>query len=156
MILRTKRSRGDRRRGATVVEMAFVFGTFLLFLIGILEYARFLFFMHVATNATATAARYAVVHTGDGTTASQVTQVATDAMAGQQSMLGGTYAVTCFAAQPGVSPPTAVTTGQWNDVPFGNGICVKITGTYNFVGGTLIGISSLPINVSAVMTSEAN
>jgi Flp pilus assembly protein TadG len=143
------------RRGVTVVEAAVVLGTFLLFLIGIVEYGRYLFFIHVATNATATAARFAVVHTGDGTTQTQVLQVANDAMAGQQAMLTG-YAVEVFAAEPAVTPPTPVAGAQWNDAAFGNGICVRITGNYSFVAGTLIGISSLPVDVSSVMTSEAN
>lgn len=143
------------RRGATVVEGAFVLSIFVLFMLGILEYARFLFFMHVATSATSAAARYAVVHTGDGTTTAQVTAVANDAMAGQQSMVSG-YTVDVFAAQSGVSPPTPVSGVNWSDAAFGNGVCVRITGTYSFVGGALIGISTLPVSVTAVMTSEAN
>lgn len=154
MIVRTKQ-RQHPRRGTTVVESAFVMAIFMMFLIGIIEYARFLFFLHVATNATANAARYAVVHTGDGTTATQVKQVCTDTMAGQTSYLVG-YEVSVFAAQSGVSPPTAVSGAQWNDASFGNGICVRITGTYQFVGSTLIGIASIPVSVSSVMTSEAN
>lgn len=151
----TIRKTGRGRRGVTVVEAAVVLGTFLLFLIGILEYGRYLFFLHVATNATATAARFAVVHTGDGTTTSQIQAVATDRMAGQQSMMNN-YAVTVFASQPGVTPPTPVAGSQWNDAAFGSGICVRITGSYEFVAGSLLGISSLPVDVSSVMTSEAN
>lgn len=153
MILRRKHR--TERRGAAVVESAFVLAIFFLFLVGIIEYARFLFFLHVATNATANAARYAVVHTGDGTTKAQVQQVCTDTMTGQTSYVAG-YTVDVFAAQTGVSPPTAVAGALWNDAAFGAGICVRVTGNYQFAGGSLIGISSLPISVSAVMTSEAN
>ncbi len=146
----------QRRLGVSAVEAAFVLGIFVLFLFGILEYARYMFFMHVATNATATAARYAVAHTGDGTTLTQVQTVATDAMNGQQTMLGGTYTVSVFAAQPRVSPPAVRSGTAWNDAAFGNGICVRITGTYSFLATTLLGLNTVPINVSAVMTSEAN
>jgi Flp pilus assembly protein TadG len=150
-----RRQHRDRRRGATIVEMAFVLSICILMLFGILEYARYLFFMHVATNATAAGARYAVVHTGDGTTLAQVQAQVNNIMTGQQSYVSG-YTVNVFAAQVGVSPPTVVAGSNWNDPQFGAGICVQITGTYSFAAASLLGISSLPISVSAVMTSEAN
>ncbi len=153
MILR--RHSQKTRRGATVVESAFVLSIFFLFLVGIIEYARFLFFLHVATNATANAARYAVVHTGDGTTKAQVQQACTDVMSGQIGYVTG-YTVDVFAAQPGVSPPAQIVGSNWNDAAFGAGICVRVTGSYQFAGSGLIGLSSLPISVSAVMTSAAN
>lgn len=154
MILRRPKN-AEPRRGVTAVEAAFVLGTLLLFMIGILEYARYLFFMHMATNATATAARYAVAHTGDGTTSTQVQAIATDAMNSQQSMVSG-YTVTVFAAQSGSSPPVALGGTAWNDAVFGGGICVRITGTYTFLSSGLLGLNGVPVNVSAVMTSEAN
>lgn len=153
-MIHRKVNRRDRR-GAAVVETAFVLSIFFLFLVGVLEYARFLFFLHVATNATANAARYAVVHTGDGTTMAQVQQACNDVLGNQSSYLSG-YAVTVFAAQAGVSPPTAITGTNWNDATFGAGICVKVTGNYTFAGSGLLGISSIPVTVSSVMTSEAN
>jgi Flp pilus assembly protein TadG len=154
MILRKSRLQKSRR-GVTAVEAAFVLGILVLFMIGILEYARYLFFMHVATNATAAAARFAVAHTGDGTTITQVQQTATDQMNSQQNMVSG-YTVSVFAAQPGVSPPTPISGTAWNDAVFGGGICVRITGTYTFLSTSLLGLNGVPINVSAVMTSEAN
>jgi len=144
-----------QRRGTTVVESAFVIAIFFLFLVGIIEYARFLFFLHVATNATANAARYAVVRTGDGTTIAQVQQVCTDTLGAQTTYLTG-YTVDVFAAETGVSPPTPIGGAAWNDVAFGAGICVRVTGNYEFAGASLLGISSVPVTVSAVMTSEAN
>lgn len=153
MTLRTNRA--ERRRGATIVEMAFVLSIFLLFLLGILEYGRYLFFMHIAANATAQGARYAVVRTGDGTSMTNVQGEVNRIMGARSSYLAD-YTVSVFAAQPGVSPPTPVGGAQWNDTQFGNGICVRITGNYSFIAGSLIGISSVPVNVSAVMTSEAN
>lgn len=153
MILR--RTSRDRRRGATLVEMAFVLSACLLMLFGIFEYARYLFFMHVATNATAAGARYAVVHTGDGTTLTNVQTQVNNIMGSQMGYVSG-YTVSVFAAQVGVSPPTAISGANWNDAQFGSGICVRITGTYSFAAASLIGISTVPINVSAVMSSEAN
>lgn len=53
----------DRRRGgATTVETAVTISVFLLFLFGLFEYCRFIFFMQVSTNAARDAARYAVVN----------------------------------------------------------------------------------------------
>lgn len=153
--MRVHPSKRNQRPATTAVEMAFVLSLCVLMLFGILEYGRYLFFMHVATNATAAGARYAVVHTGDGTTSAQVQTQVTDVMAGTQSMVTS-YTVAVFAAQAGVTPPVAIGGSNWNDPQFGGGICVRITGTYPFVVGSLLGISSLPINVSAVMTSEAN
>jgi Flp pilus assembly protein TadG len=153
MILR--RNRSERRRGATIVEMAFVLSICVLMLFGILEYGRYLFFMHVATNATAAGARYAVVHTGDGTTLANVQAQVNNIMVGQQGYVSG-YTVNVFAAQTGVSPPTVVAGSNWNDAQFGSGICVQITGTYSFAAASLLGISTIPISVSAVMSSEAN
>jgi hypothetical protein len=54
-----------RRGGATVVEMAFLLGLFLMFLFGIFEYARYLFTANLATNAARDAARLAVVNMSD-------------------------------------------------------------------------------------------
>ncbi len=153
MILHRKHP--DRRKATSVVEMAFVLSLCVLFIFGILEYGRYLFFMHVATVATTAGARYAVVHTGDGTTSAQVTTEVNNLMNGQQSMVTS-YTVSVFAAQAGVTPPAAIGGSNWNDPQFGGGICVRITGTYPFVAGSLIGLSSLPVNVSSVMTSEAN
>jgi Flp pilus assembly protein TadG len=149
-----RRRTRDRRRGATVVEMAFVLPIFLLFLIGILEYGRFLFFMHVASNATAQAARFAVVRTGDGTTTAQVQARVQDVMGAQLGYLTGS-SIDVFQAVPGVTPPTPAG-GAWNDSPFGTGVCVRITGNYQFIAGTLIGIPSTNVSISSVMTSEAN
>lgn len=153
--MKTQRNTRNQRQGTTAVEMAFVLPLCVLMIFGILEYGRYLFFMHVATNATAAGARYAVVRTGDGTTSAQVQTQVNDVMAGNQSMVSG-YTVSVFAAQAGVSPPVPIGGSNWNDPQFGGGICVQITGTYPFVVGSLIGINSLPISVTAVMTSEAN
>ena len=61
MIIRMNRAL-RRRGGATTVEVSVVISVFLLFLFGIFEYCRFIFFMHVSTNAARDGARYAVVN----------------------------------------------------------------------------------------------
>ena len=56
-----------RRRGATTVEAAFVLPIFLLFIMGIYEYGRYLMVLHVSTNAARDGARLAVVRAGTST-----------------------------------------------------------------------------------------
>ena len=54
--------RRTRRPAAALVEAAFVITLFLMFVFGIFEYARYLMFLHVSTNAIRDAARYASVN----------------------------------------------------------------------------------------------
>jgi Flp pilus assembly protein TadG len=157
-----------RRRGATLVEAAFVIVVALMFLYGIIEYARYLMVLHIANNAAREGARYAVVHTGDGTTQAQVVGVVTDKMSGVDAQIQG-YNVTVFTVDPaGIYntttntynyPPTLrqLAGSNWNDAQFGGGIAVQITGTYNPILPTfLLTSANLPVTVTAVMSSEAN
>ncbi len=143
-----------RRRGATAVETALVISIALLFLFGIVEYARLLFFLHVADNAVREGARYAVVHTGDGTTTAQVQSVVTNAMNGQQSALTG-YTVNVFYADPATGQAMP---GAWTDAPFGGAIAVQVTGTYQFVLPSFLGFAgpNMAMKIQSLMSSEAN
>ncbi|HEY1377598.1 MAG TPA: TadE/TadG family type IV pilus assembly protein [Gemmataceae bacterium] len=145
------------RRGATAVETAVVITVALLFIFGILEYARLVYFFHVADNAAREGARYAVVHTGDGTTTAQVQAVVTAAMAGQQSSLSaGTFTVSVYSADPNTG--AAVANTAWTDAPFGGSIAVEVKGTYKFILPTFLRFSgpTMPVKVRSLMTSEAN
>src|SRR5437763_14093745 len=93
------RKRGGTRRGAVAVETALVISLVLLFMFGVLEYGRLLFFMHVANNAVREGARFAAVHTGDGTTQAQVQSYVQTQLGGQQSYLTG-LTVNVFNANP--------------------------------------------------------
>jgi Flp pilus assembly protein TadG len=146
-----------RRRGATAVETAAVVSVALLFIFGIVEYARLLYFFHVADNAAREGARYAVVHTGDGTTTADVQAVVTAAMSGQQASLNsGTFAVSVFNANPDTGLPIANT--AWTDAPFAGAVGVEVTGTYKFLLPTFLRFSgpTLPVKVRSLMSSEAN
>jgi Flp pilus assembly protein TadG len=149
--------RETRRRGATAVETAAVISVALLFIFGILEYARLLYFYHVADNAAREGARYAVVHTGDGTSTAQVQAVVTAAMSGQQSSLNsGTFAISVYNADP--STGNAIASTAWSDAPFTGAVGVEVTGTYKFVLPTFLRFAgpTIPIKVRSLMTSEAN
>jgi Flp pilus assembly protein TadG len=154
--MRLRPSQTDRR-GATSVETAAVISVALLFLFGILEYARMVYFFHVTDNAAREGARYALVHTGDGTTTAQVQAVVAAAMSGQQASLqSGTFVVNVFNADPSSSAQVSGT--AWTDSPFTGAIVVQVTGKYSFLLPTFLrfGGPTLPVNVQAMMTSETN
>jgi Flp pilus assembly protein TadG len=162
------RQRNPRRYALTIVEMALVLSIALLFLFGILEYGRYLMVLHTANNAAREGARYAVVHTGDGTTLSQVIAVVNGKMAGVDGQIQG-YNVNVFSADPSgiynsssgtaIYPPTIqpLAGSSWNSAAFGSPIVVQITGTYQPILPSFLFLNNnLPINVTAMMNSEAN
>jgi hypothetical protein len=55
-------TRAARRGGTTLVESALLLSIFLLFLLGVLEYSRYLLMLHVVTNAARDGGRYAAVN----------------------------------------------------------------------------------------------
>jgi Flp pilus assembly protein TadG len=145
-------NKANRRSGASLVEFAFVGSIALLFLFGIFEYARFVFNLHVIDNAAREGARYAVVHTGDGTTTAQVLAEVTNRLAGLADSSSFTITVTNVDPTTGVAQP-----GAWTDTGFGNAIEVKITGTYKPALPSFLGMgASIPLDVRAMMSSEAN
>lgn len=165
MLLRNRR---ERRRGLAIVESAFVLSIALMFLFGILEYGRYLMVLHTTNNAAREGARYAVVHTGDGTTLSQVIAVVNGKMAGVDSQITG-YNVNVFTADPSgiynsgtgtaIYPPNIVPLAgsSWNSATYGSPIVVQITGTYQpALPSFLYMNASLPVKVTAMMNSEAN
>jgi Flp pilus assembly protein TadG len=176
MILRTKAGRATRR-GVTVVEMAFVLGIALLLLFGIIEYARFVFFLHVAQNAAREGARFAVVRSGlvqvpadvnvvkgsmtdlathvAGTpkwaTGSTIRGVVNTSMKNQQGqLLTGTYNVDAYAADAVSGNPIngTVASSPWSEVPFGGTVSVKITGTYRWYAASLLHITQADMPVT--------
>jgi Flp pilus assembly protein TadG len=149
------RSRKPRqRRGATVVEAAFVLPVVMLFLFGIMEYCRLVFVIQVCENAAREGARYAVARTGDGTTAADIQAYVRTMMAGQDRALSG-LTIDLLDVDP--TTGTTVSGSDWSDAPFGGAIMVRISGTYSpMIPGLSRLASSLPIRATSMMTSEAN
>lgn len=168
MILRPATER-KRRHGATAVEMAFVLSIALLLMFGIIEYSRFVYFLHVAQNAAREAARFAVVRTGNvvvpadvntikgsmsdvasyqtGTlkwsSSSTIRGVVNMMMPNGQNMLSGYNVDAYYASQTtGLPINGTVATSNWSDAPFGGDICVSITGTYQFYAFSLLKLNS--------------
>jgi Flp pilus assembly protein TadG len=82
-------SRKARRRAMTLVETALVLPTFLLFLLGIFEYARFIMLQSVLVNATREGCRYALCHSQDTTVVADVKTQVLSRMAGMDGQLSG-------------------------------------------------------------------
>jgi hypothetical protein len=156
--------------------MAAVISLALMLLFGIIEYARFVYFMHVADSAAREAARFAVVHTGDGTTVGSITDktppnnpdgtpntsatvcgVANYTINGADSnLVPGTYQISVYNANPSTGAPISGT--NWNDGAFGGAIAVQVKGTFKLIVPSLLQFSSgnIPVTVTAMMSSEAN
>lgn len=145
-----KQPRSIRRRsGLTIVETAIVISLCVLILFGIFEYGRFVMARQVIQNAAREGARLAVVSTNTLTTA-DIQNTVTNYLAGQQ--LSGVTINVYWA-----DPDTGVNRGAWTDASFGQGIAVQVSGSYQPVLPSLLYLpASIPIQVRAVMYSEAN
>lgn len=137
-----------------MVEMAVVLGVFLMMFMGIIEYGRYYYLVQVSNNAVREAARYAVVHTGDGTTVAQVSAVATTKMNGSENMLSG-YAVSVLNVN--TTTGATIANSNWNDAQFGGAIMVKVSGTYTPSAPILLFLpTSFAFQASTIMNSEGN
>ncbi|MBY0325290.1 MAG: pilus assembly protein [Gemmataceae bacterium] len=137
-----------------MVEMAVVLVVFLTMFMGIIEYGRYYFLVQVANNAVRDGARYAVVHTGDGTTDTQVSNVVTTKMNGTENMLSG-YAVS--VQNVNTSTGAMIANSNWNDAQFGGAIMVKITGNYTPTVPVLLFLpTSFAFQAATIMNSEGN
>ncbi|MFO0809445.1 MAG: TadE/TadG family type IV pilus assembly protein [Gemmataceae bacterium] len=148
--------RPQTRRGATTVEAAFVLIIAFMFIFGIIEYGRYLWFFNTAYAAAREGARYAAVRTGDGTTTANVKSRVDQVMGGAQSQLGATYTVNVYNADPATGNSISST---WTDAPFSGAIGVQITGTYKFILPGLMQLSNsngLSVNIKCIINSEAN
>jgi Flp pilus assembly protein TadG len=157
-----------RRRGMSIVETTLVITICLMFLFGILEYGRYVMTQQIIENATREGARYAVVNTQSATTTDVQNKV--DAMlAGQSVQLGSGYnkttSIQVFKADPTTlnaldANGTVVT--DWTQAPFtnaqfGQGIAVRITGTYTPVLPSFLFLGqSISVQATCLMYSEAN
>jgi Flp pilus assembly protein TadG len=155
MKLSTRRSR--QRRGASAVEFAFVSIVFFMFMMGVFEFARYLFTQQLLNNAAREGARYAVVNIDTATTTT-VQNYVDSYLAGQggNALLSysSTSSITVFQADP----TTGLDTGlNWQNSTWGSGIGVSISGTYQPIVPGLIKLTgSLSVKATCTMTVEAN
>jgi Flp pilus assembly protein TadG len=156
--LKTCRRRSwRRRRGAAVVEAALVLPLVIIFLLGILEYGRYVMTLQVLTNAAREGAHYALSHTEPvtiqgvtyGNANSDVIDVVNQFSAGQS--------LTGQSIQVYASDTFGNNLGPWTNAAAGESICVRISGTHTFLIPQMLYLpASMPVATQAVMRSEGN
>lgn len=146
-----------RRRGASLIEFAFVAPVFFLVLLGIIEYARFLFTVQMLNNAAREGARYAAVNTTSETTNSIQTYV-DKYMAGQGSNQLVGYSPTSNIEVYKADKTTGENLGlAWQNAGWGDAVGVKVSGTYQpLLPGMMHLSSNFTIKGTCVMVCEAN
>lgn len=176
MIATPRLIRTKRRPAATLVESAFVISIFLMFMFGIFEYARYLMFLHVTTNAVRDGARYAVVnvdkpstfsttdHTSGTKTYASISSHVLTRLGGCEKMLDTGYVIEvfpCDSTQLALTPPVvqpkggAIGATVWNDATFTDRICVRVRGTYRMALPSLFSLNPvINVNIASVMGSE--
>ncbi|AGA31524.1 TadE/TadG family type IV pilus assembly protein [Singulisphaera acidiphila] len=153
-----KRSpRPTQRRGAALVEAAIIIPLFLMILLGIFEYSRFILVRNLADHAAREGVRQAIVHTYDKTTADIQTLVRSK-LAGQDGQLSdGNPSIQVLKANPTNDVRTAVWTTDWNNARFGDWVMVQIKGTYRpVVPSILLMNNTIQVEAQAMMRCEAN
>jgi Flp pilus assembly protein TadG len=154
-----------RRKGAALVEAAFVLPIVLLFIMGLLEYGRYFLMVHICSNAVSTAAAYACKHTSQivvsgsvyGNAVSDVTNVV-DANLGTRQLASPTVTVYLSdAVGNAVADSAGNNPGLFTNAGIGQYVCVKLTGSYTFIPTTFLGLPSTTTKTFlAVHRSEAN
>ncbi len=168
--MRCRRTRPNQRRGAHLVEMAFVLLTFMLFLLAVFEYGRFLWCRQMAEDAVREAARAAVVaNTNNSTGYNYQTDSTIKALA---FFLVSDLKLNNSSGNPlqqsdiivnQVNPATGTASsgntnnGNWVNTPFGGSIAVQINAQYvPLFPMWSYWASPIPINVTSMMCNEAN
>jgi Flp pilus assembly protein TadG len=151
-----------RRSAAHLVEFAFVLPVFLMVLMGIFEYGRFLFTIQLMNNAAREGARYAVVNVTTVSTTDILTYV-DQYMAGQgaaqlvgYTLSGSNPSIKVYKADPstGLDSNPSV---SWQNAGWGDAIGVTVKGTYQpFTPGLLYLTGSVTLQASCAITCEAN
>ena len=108
-----------------MVEAAFAIPICLLIVFGILEYSRYFMLRNILANSVQKAARYAVIHTSDKTTA-DIEAIVRDSLGGQQGSWQR-FTIKVYATD---SNGNEITGASWNNAAFGAGIGVQAEGDY--------------------------
>jgi Flp pilus assembly protein TadG len=175
--------RKNPRSGATVVEFAAIAVVFVIVFFAVFEYSRFVYAKQVLEHAAREGARYAAVNTGNSavTTATVqnyvITKMSQVATMIQSQVLPGNplqandiivvevdansgYLRNATVGTTSILPTSASdsTTYPFNGAGFGDGIYVKITGTFVpltplVLHGTT---GNLTVTATSVMLSEGN
>lgn len=156
--------RRRRRRGASLVEFAFVAILLFMLVFGIIEFGLLVMTMNVMDNAVREGARYAIVNGNQGSSLTGQVQNQVDSrLGGVQNLLVGyskTSSITVIAVDP--STGAQLLDASNNPVPpegaqFGQAIQVRLAGTYKPLLPSLLFLpTSFTLQSTSMMTSEAN
>ena len=129
--------------------MALVLPVCLMFVLGLFDFCRVIMIRQVVTNAAREGCRYAVVNTSTATT-SQVQSYVTNYLCGQQIK---SLNINVYQADP----TTGANLGTWTNAGLSSSIGVQVTGTISPITPTFSLLpSSLPVQATSIMASEAN
>ncbi len=150
----------DPRRGASLVEFTLVALVFFMFLFGILEYVRFIFFQNLLNNAAREGARFAVVSTTDSTVNPVTTVQVQNYVDSYLYNMGAnnylTYSPTSNISLFRIDPVNGQVS-DWGNATAGQLIGVTISGTYTPNSPLLLFLpSSMTVQATVTMSSEAN
>lgn len=152
---RHRRSRG--RSGGAVVESAFVLPIILLFLLGIMEYGRYVLNLQVFTNAARDGCRYAVTHTQPVTLGGTTTGNATSDVTNKVSAFLAGQQLSGQNIQVYQSDSQGNNIGAWNGATPGQFVCVQVSGNFQITVPALLSFpSSIPVQAKTVMLCEGN
>ena len=141
------------RRGASLVELAFIVNLLLLMILGVFEYGRIVMLRQALQNAAREGARLAAVGAASTSkvTTAQIQSTVISYLAGQN-----VPSVTVSVYQ--VNPSTGANLGAWDQTPYGGAIAVQVNVSYKPCVPITFGIvpNPLPMKAVSIMRSEAN
>ena len=157
MALIRRRTTRTCHRGTAAVEAALVLPITLLFLLGIVEYGRYVMTLQIMTNAARSGTRYALAHVSPvilngvtyGNAVTDVQSVVNTALAGQ--------ALSNQNVQVFASDALGNNLGAWTSATPGESVCVQITGNYIPIISQYLYLStSIPISIQSVARVESS
>lgn len=157
MKLRQTRTRLKRRRAIATIEAVFTLPLVLMFLLGILEYGRYVMTQQVLTNAAREGARYALAHTEAVTLMGTTYNNQTSDVQAEVNRASAGVKLASQTIQVYASDAQGNNLGNWIDASSGEGICVRISGTYHFLIPALLRLpATRTVTAQSVMRSEGN
>jgi len=144
-------NRGEKRRGLTLVETAFVMIPLTMLFFGIFVYGQLLMDWNLLINAAEEGCRFALANNTDTTLTTDVQNVVTSYLAGTSNSLGS-VTVTVSGTHQG----STYQGNQVNNLSPGDPITVTVTTTYQFpkVIPLVSMPSSMPLSSSATLICE--
>jgi Flp pilus assembly protein TadG len=145
-----------RRLASALVETAAVAGVFMLVLLGITEYCRFLFFLQLSENACREGCRFAVVNTTTDTD-NDFTQDVIDQVNTYMNNLGAKMRNFTVTVSQADTSGKIITGAAPQNTPFGGYIVVQIDYDYDTIAPSIMFLNkTVHVTTKAYMCSEAN